>query len=322
VLPSRETSKGVKVVTKLRTSGYYAKFDAAHLFDGLFVPTNGKKRTNLYVEPRKFGDIEVTMLGYQQPGAEDQSIFLAACSQLGIDGMLIKDPKGEISTRLKADLKIQGDDTYPVASHKTSLRSLLKDAGYKDCEGGANLKRAKDILIRLNNVQIREYNRVTGWDRAAQLLSAYINRKTEEVYIAVNPRLTEALLVGQHVKISLLERNQLTSEVAKILHCWLCSYIRLGKSLGNGEGAFLDTLAPHVWGPKHDGESKQVKSRRRSLLKEGLLEIADATRELHNGYGWAIDITSTGIALVSRPQKLPTPKNSVIYTPGLGVDRA
>ena len=30
-------------MTKLRTSGYYAKFDAAHLFDGLFVPTNGKK---------------------------------------------------------------------------------------------------------------------------------------------------------------------------------------------------------------------------------------------------------------------------------------
>lgn len=303
-------------MTKLRTSGYYAKIDAAHVFDGLFIPTNGKKRGRIYIEPRDFGKITVTIMGFEQAGADDQSLFLASCSQLGIDGLIINDPHGEISTSLKADLRIQGDNTYPVASKKTSLRSLLMDAGYKDCEGGASLRQAKKSLIRLNNIQIREHNKITGWDRAAQLMSAHINHKTDEVYIAVNPRLTEAILVGQNVPISLLERNKLTSEVAKILHCWLCSYTRLGASLGNGEGAYLDTLAPHIWGPAYDNESKQVKSKRRSLIKEGLLEIADATRELHDGYGWVIDITSTGLAFVSRPKKLPTPKTVSSVPPG------
>ena len=44
----------------------YAKLDPAHVFDGLFVPTGGKKRGKLLVEPRRFGDLEIGFQGFDQ----------------------------------------------------------------------------------------------------------------------------------------------------------------------------------------------------------------------------------------------------------------
>ncbi|WP_279603901.1 replication protein C, IncQ-type, partial [Aeromonas caviae] len=98
----------------------------------------------------------------------------------------------------------------------------------------------------------------------------------------------------------------LESEAAKLLHCWLCSNIRLGRSLGNGNGAHIDTLAPHVWGKAAWEEaSTKVRSVRRGQLRDALDEISDRTRGLQGGMGWAIDQTSSGLVLVSRPKELP-----------------
>lgn len=96
------------------------------------------------------------------------------------------------------------------------------------------------------------------------------------------------------------------SEVAKLMHCWLCSNIRTGHSLGNGNGAHLDTLAPHVWGKEAwEVFSKQSKSQKRGQLRDALDEIAACTSGLHGGSGWAIDQTGSGLVLVRRPKKLP-----------------
>ena len=282
----------------------YARMDPAHLNDGLFIPTNGRKRGRLYVMPRDFGDRVISFQGYEQLGAGDQSVLLAISAQLGIDGLVIEnEATGDISKQLRLDLEIKGGDTTaPLASKKTSLRSLLIDAGYKS---DRDTREIKEALNRLSNCQIREQNKLTGWDRRSNLISVSFNSKTGETHIAANPRLTASVFKGQHVKVSLYERNELHTEVAKILHCWLCSNIRLGKALGNGNGARLDSLAPHVWGQAWDTESSKVKSTRRGLLREALDEIADRTRSLHRGYGWAIDQTSSGLVIVSRPKNMP-----------------
>lgn len=291
-------------MTQQRIKPAYAKFDPAHVFDGLFVPTKGKKRGRLYVAPRRFGDLEIGFQGFEQLGADDQSILLALSAQLGIDGLIIDDdPPGPISRQLRLDLKFKNDDGAPLASKRTSLRSLLIDAGYKPDIG---TKQVKDSLNRLGNVQIREINHETGWERACNLISASFNHKTGEVHVAANPRLTGAVFRRQHVKISLFERNELESEAAKLLHCWLCSNIRLGRSLGNGNGAHIDTLAPHVWGKTAwEGFAASDRSKKRSQLRNALDEIADRTRGLQGGIGWAIDQTSSGLVLVSRPKELP-----------------
>jgi hypothetical protein len=281
----------------------YAKFDPAHVFDGLFVPTKGKKRGRLLVEPRRFGKLEIGFQGFEQLGADDQSILLSLSAQLGIDGLTINDaPLGPISRQLRLDLRIDRDDGKPLASKRTSLRSLLIDAGYNP---ETSTEKAKESLNKLRATQIREIDRETGWDRVCNLISVSFNHKTREIHVAANPRLTGAIFKEQHVKVSLFERNELESEAAKILHCWLCSNIRLGHSLGNGNGAHIDTLAPHVWGQGWERFSKQSKSQKRGQLRDALDEIADRTRRLQGGMGWAIDQTSSGLVLVSRPKELP-----------------
>ncbi|MDD1975440.1 replication protein C, IncQ-type [Pseudomonas tussilaginis] len=292
----------------------YARIDPAHVFDGLFVPTKGKTHGRLLVEPRRFGKLEIGFQGFEQLGVQDQSILLALTAQLGIARLVIDATSmGPVSKQLRLALDFNQDDGAPLASKRTFLRSLLIDAGYNP---DTSTDKAKDSLNRLRATQIREIDRETGWDRVCNLISVNFNHKTKEIYVAANPRLTGAVFRGQHVKISLFERNELESEVAKLLHCWLCSNIRLGQALGNGNGAHLDTLAPHVWGRvAWEGYSKQSKSQKRTLLRDSLDEIAERTRGLQGGKGWDIDQTSSGVVLVRRPKELPLLERKHDMTP-------
>lgn len=291
-------------MTQQRIKPAYAKFDPAHVFDGLFVPTKGKKRGRLLVESRRFGNLEIGFQGFEQLGSDDQSILLALTAQLGIDGLVIDaTPAGPVSKQLRLALDFSRDDGAQLASKRTSLRSLLIDAGHNP---DTSTDKAKNSLNRLRATQIREIDRETGWDRVCNLISVSFNHKTGEIHVAANPRLTGAVFRGQHVKVSLFERNELESEPAKLLHCWLCSNIRLGQALGNGNGAHIDTLVPHVWGRSAwETASTKVRSVRRSQLKAALDEISDLTRGLPGGMDWAIDQTSSGIVLISRPKELP-----------------
>jgi len=289
-------------VSKQHIKPAYAKIDPAHLFDGVFVPTSGKPRGRLFVEMRQFKHLKVGFQGFEQLGADDQSILLALTAQLGIDGLVIDDPKGPVTQQLRSSLDFKNDDGAPIASKRTTLRSLLIDAGHNP---DTSTEKAKDSLNRLSNVQIREINENTGWDRRCNLVSVSFNHKTGEIYAAANPRLAGAIFRQQHVKISLFERNELKSEVAKIIHCWCCSNIRLGTALGNGNGAHLDTLAPHVWGKEWENYSTQSKSNKRRVFRDALEEIYYSTKDINNGYGWEIDQTSSGLVMISRPKNLP-----------------
>ena len=285
----------------------YARLDATHLFDGLFVPTKGRKRGRLLVPQRPFGGALIGFQGFEQLGSSDQSILLALTAQLGIDGLVIDAaPQGEISQQLRLDLKFSQDGGMPLASKETSLRSLLIDAGYEEPDSGPSLKQAKECLNRLANAQLREQNLNTGWDQRYNLISVRFDVGLgDKIHVAANPRLSQAVFAGQHVRISLIERAAMKTQVAKILHCWLCSNVRLGQALGRGNGARIDTLAPHVWGAEGwEVASRSMKSRYRAQLRDALDEIRDATKRLGGSYEWAIDRTSD-LVMVSRPKMLP-----------------
>lgn len=286
------------------TRSAYARFDPTHLFDGLFVPTTGRKRGRLFVPSRTFGDFEISFQGFEQLGADDQSILLAISAQLGIEGLIIEhEPSGEISKELRLALELNKSRRDPVASRKTSLRSILLDAGYSD--GGKDFETIKNSLNRLRSAQIREKNKA-GWDRVSNLISTDFNHESGEIYVAANPKLTEAIFFGQHVRISLYERKELKTEVAKILHCWLSSNIRPGGKLGNGNGAHINTLAPHVWGQEWLTMSPSQKSTRRKRLRDSFDEIKKGTKkaQLGLGEGWSI-MESNNRVFISRPRNMP-----------------
>jgi hypothetical protein len=62
------------------------------------------------------------------------------------------------------------------------------------------------------STQIQEINRETGWDRACHLISISFGHRSGEIYVASNPRPTGAAFRGQHVKVSVFERNELESD--------------------------------------------------------------------------------------------------------------
>lgn len=297
----------------------YAKMDPAHLFDGLFVPVSGKARPKLCVHPKKHGEFQIGFYGYDQLGAFDQSVLLAVAAQLGIDGLIVNpDPLGEVGQQLRLQMypKDVKDCRREYRAKKTSLRSLLLDAGHKDADNGKAMADIKTALNRLGNAQINEVNPFTGWNQRCNLISTSWNNLSGELFIAANPRMSGAIFRGQHVKVSLFERNALSSDVAKILHAWLCSNVRLGRSLGNGHGTMLDTLLPHVWGPDHDKKTAAyVMSKRRSKLRSALDEIRDATRTLDGGYGWEIDRDSSDLIWIARPKALPVQEAKFGLTP-------
>lgn len=273
----------------------FAKFDPAHLFDGLFVPTSGRKRERLYVAPREFGGSEISFQGFEELGADDQSVLLAISAQLGVDGLIIEhETKGSISQQLRNNIALSVDNKEFLASKKTSIRSIAYDAGYST-DSGRVLQIITRSLNRLRNAQIREKT-PQGWDRVCNLISVVFNEKSGETFIAANPRLTEAVFRGQHIKVSLYERNSLTKEVSKILHAWLCSNVRLGGSLG-AHGVKMDTLLPHVYGDRLLSMQAVQVSRSRKQIREALLEIQKETN-------WDVQINKD-IAIIKRPAKIP-----------------
>ena len=291
----------------------YAKLDAAHFMDGLFVPTRGKKRERLFVAPKIINNIEVSFQGFEQLGDDDQSILYALSGQLGLNGLFInKEPPAENGAQLRLALEFNEDDGGRVAVKSTTLRSLLIDAGYPP---NKSTNFVKDCLNRLANSQIREFDLDSGWDRRCNLISVIFNRKTNAILVAANPRLTYAIFATKnqhHIRLSLFERSALDSSVAKILHAWLCSCIHPGQSIGFGNGIHIDKLGPHIWGGEWEKSSISAKSRKRNLIREALDEILEKTRHLHSegdrtkiDAGWAIEQKTNGVVFISRPLKMP-----------------
>ncbi|WP_051240765.1 replication protein C, IncQ-type [Tepidiphilus margaritifer] len=295
-------------MTAKRIESSYARFDYAHLFDGVFVPTSGTKRGRLFVPPRTFDNVEISFYGYEQLGADDQSVFLAVAAQLGIGGGVAKSetPTGDELRRKIFSETV--DDGSRVAAIRTSLRAIARDAGYG--AGGVDLKIVHKCLHRLGCTIVREFGAYEAGhrvDRRCMLLSSKIEIDTKEVVIAANPRLTRSIYgEQQHIKVSLIERNALESEVAKILHAWLCAVVRPGGILGR-DGVLIDTLMPHVWGAQCAEASAPVRSNRRARIRDALVEIAQRTR-------WRIDL-SRHLVYITRPKMMPRPESIIAEIP-------
>jgi len=295
-------------MTMKRIESSYARFDYAHLFDGVFVPTNGTKRGRLFVPSRQFDNVEVSFYGYEQLGADDQSVFLAVAAQLGISGGVAKSetPTGDELRRKMFSETV--DDGSRVAAIRTSLRAIAIDAGYNS--SGAALQIVHKCLHRLGCTIVREYGAYEAGhrvDRRCMLLSSKIEIDTKEVVIAANPRLTRSIYgEQQHIKVSLIERNALESEVAKILHAWLCAVVRPGGILGR-DGVLIDTLLPHVWGAQCADASAPVRSNRRARIRDALVEIAQRTK-------WKIDL-SRHLAYITRPKMMPRSESIIAEIP-------
>jgi hypothetical protein len=172
-----------------------------------------------------------------------------------------------------------------IAIVNATAYSLLVDAGLG--ESGTSYERLGKYFTDLQTLVV--YRQLNGSKIGGGSNLLKFAHETDHFRITLNWRLASAILGdAQFVKISLFERNQLNEPVAKILHAWLSSNMRLGQPLGFGNGVYVDTLLPHIWG--HDNPSTDTIRQRRIRVKDALKEINGVNNWICNqsGQKWYI----------------------------------
>lgn len=247
----------------------YAKIDPAFFTDGLFVP---KANKNKAISIEREWDNGIVRFRGVQLGVAHQSVLLALCARVGRNGeIVVKGTKRDLHGMqidlhdLEMDLLKCFDDAKnsPTAVVEASAYSILVDAGMHD--SGTSYDRLIQYLVDMQTLVVYRQMKSSKKGGGSNLLN--FSHEGDRFRISVNWRLANAILGESHyVQISLFERNQLSDPVAKILHAWLSSNIRLGQSLGFGNGVLLDSLICHVWGDD-DVSQETIRQRRRRLIK-------------------------------------------------------
>jgi hypothetical protein len=289
----------------VRIEALFAKSDLAHATDGLFVPCNGRhrKRTAFRLPRRTIGEVDVSFEGIEQLGVDDQSFLLAIAALIAQDAWKISpNPKGETAARLRASMNLPEGSSIVLLAKSFSLQKLMHAAGYGNSRNTAHAMKSLD---RLRRVHVTEYR--DGWSlQPMPLVSIDLREDCREVCLAINPRMSNAILGGQHIRIPLVERRALRSEVAKLLHFFICSYTKLGLSFCFGRAISIENLARHVWGEDLASMVSAKRSIRRKRLMDGLREIQERTAHLYPPEsGWEIQLIGASKVKIRRPPHEP-----------------
>ena len=267
----------------------HARQDPAHcLAPGLFRSLKrGERRHRKLDVTYTFGEGEsVRFVGFEVLGADDMRFLQGIVALAGPHGILLSsEPETETGRRLRLSL----EPRFEAAQQdglivRESMYRLLSEVGMTD--GGHNIEALKASLLRMSNVTIL----VTKGPKQASfhLLSYAVNEEDGRLWVALNPRIAEAILGGRpHTRIEMAEVRALRSDPARLIHQRLCGWIDPGKS-GRVE---LDTLCGYVW-PDYSDKASTLRMRRLSV-RRALAELAEL--------GWTVNEYARGKWEIKRP---------------------
>lgn len=272
--------------------------------DGLFVPKRSKGHAMYDVQ--RAWDAGIIVFKGEQMTAAHQSVLLAICAQTARDGLLIRGNEADVEARQAvlglADLL----DDVDMSFLEVSAYDLLLDAGMG--VGGKDYKALIGLLHEMSTVSI--YREVPGRKKRISPLIQFPKAfDGDRLPIRLNWRLAASIFGQQNVRVSLNERRNLETPIAKIAHCWFSCFIREGQSLMAGKGGSLDTLASHVWGRRPASDA--VWRKRRTMLKKAL---QDEVGRL-DGWGVVPDDRRRGVWHISRPKQTPNGNDFYFPTP-------
>ncbi len=245
----------------------HARIDAPHLADGLFTITRGVEgRGRNRVVHTTWGELEIEFACVEPLGVAEQSVLLALVARAGIDGKRISaNGKSERGKALHALLRASESAARDGIMLTTTISQLVADLGLT--KSGTAYLAVANALRRLGNVVIWLRDRARG--REANTLLLAVHRRGDTLDVAMNYRIRDALRGAGFTRVDLLERQVLTSDVARLLHAFLSRWIR---PKGEREIA-VDTLAKHVW-TDGIGAHKTTRRDRRAAIRAALAEIA------------------------------------------------
>lgn len=167
-----------------------------------------------------------------------------------------------------------------------SFRKILSEIGLS--ASGDNITALKRSLVRMSNVTviIKNQSKIESY----HLMSFAIDEKTQNFHVALNPRLTQAILgTRNHARLDMDEVRHIKSDVTRLIHQRLCGWIWPGKKAK----VELDTLCSYAW-PEQAKPDTQRK--RKQYAKNAVMELT--------ALGWAVEEYATHKYEITRPSKL------------------
>ncbi len=237
------------------------------LAPGLFrsLKTGERKKTKLDVTYRYSENEEARFVGFEPLGADDMRILQGLVALAGPNGIILEeDDERDRAKQLRLLLEPKFDAAEADALVvKESMTKLMKEIGL--AHSGNNIKTLKASLTRMSNVTVV----ITNGPRVASfhLLSYAFDEDSGKLYVALNPRLTDAILGNsKHARIELNEVRTMSGDTTRLIHQRLCGWIWPGSS-GRIE---LDTLCSYVW---PDEATPNNMRQRRKRVRDSLAEL-------------------------------------------------
>lgn len=265
----------------------HVKHDPVHcLTPGLFRSLKrGERKTAKLDITYEYGEgKKVEFKGYEPLGADDLRVLQGLIALSGPEGLLLgPEPQTEEGQQLRLALYPKWDAIRENSLViQSSYYRLAKEIGYSNTRHFETIKKCID---RLWTVSIIAEN--NGIRRGFRLLSHYSSDEIEEnLFVALNPMITEAVMGGRHVRICMDEIRGLKSDCARLIHQRLCAWINPGQT----KHVHLDVLSSYAW--PHTA-SPSTNRKRRQRTRTALQEFIP--------FNWTIREASKDMFRISRP---------------------
>lgn len=266
----------------------HARHDPAHcLAPGLFRSLKRGERKKLKLDVTyEYGAQRLRFVGFEPLDAQDMRMLQGIVALSGPKGIILTDePSTDRGKQLRLMLNPRLDAAHADALVvKGTLGGLMREIGY--VTDGAEARRdLKDSLRRMAGLTV--FVSEGRQEASFHLLSYAFDEEDNSLFIALNPRVTEAVL-GQRgfTRIEMGEVRALQSDPARLIHQRLCGRIAPSKSCQ----VELDTLCGYVW---PDEATAEAMKKRRQTARKAVAELATLS--------WSIEEYAKGKFEIRRP---------------------
>lgn len=269
----------------------HARLERVHAVAGLFEAVQKGQR------PRREIVVPVDQKGLTETwrftvpfalDASDQSVLLTIVAMMRQDANAMPIRAVNATRALSLVGEAASEDSLSL---RTTAYRLASECGW--AWGKDRPRLIQESLRRLSQVTFdveRNGVVVSGGTLIARAMTS-----DGRLMVAINPYLARALMDPNGAlwaKMDLTERRALKSDTARLLHTWLCTWLRPGDS----GRVRLNTLTRHIWPNEANGPIPEGTVRRRRHA------IRDALREVTRLPGWHVsEPDDRNIVAISRP---------------------